>query len=100
MGTATQEVISAVFYETTYRIDGYTLADAFRPQPDWGTMRFRVSASELPEHTDQDVVDAARKGAPVGYWLQRVEAIGGDPHIRELMSVSVPVANTTQKQPA
>lgn len=73
-----------MFYKVTYKKNGYQIADAFRPNPGWGERVFRVNESELPKHTDAEIVHAARLDAPVGYWLQRVIAIGGDPHEREL----------------
>ena len=60
------------FYETIYHVEGYTLADAFRPQPGWGTRVFQVPKAALGEHTEQEVVDEARKHAPPHYNLTSV----------------------------
>lgn len=80
-----------MFYDARYLVDDYTLADAFRPQPGWGSKTSRVCADGWPEHTDEEVIDAARRSAPTGYWLQSIEAIGGEPHIRVLLAVPVPL---------
>lgn len=79
-----------MFYEATYLVDGYILADAFRLQPGWGSKVTRVQADTLPPHTDSDIVDAAHRGSPPGYWLQRVDAYGGTPHQRTLFVKSTP----------
>ncbi len=84
----------AAQYRLRYLCDSYTLADAFRPQPGWGSRGYTVDAAALGEHTDADVVDAALQTAPQGYWLQRVEAIGGEPHIRTVWSKPVPHSKT------
>lgn len=80
-----------MFYDATYLADCYILADAFRPQPGWGKRVTRVQADALPPHTDADIVEAAELGASPGYWLQRLEACGGEPHHRVVMSKSVPL---------
>ena len=81
----------AMFYDARYLIDRYTLADALRPQPGWGSKTRRVCADGWPVHNDAEVIEAARAATPRGYWLQRVEAIGGEPHIRVVMALPVPV---------
>jgi hypothetical protein len=60
------------FYETIYHCEGWTLADAFRPQPGWGTRAFTVKLADLPEHTEQQFVDMARQAAPDRYRLTSV----------------------------
>jgi hypothetical protein len=51
---------------------------------------YTVQADALGDHTDADVIRAAQETAPVGYWLQHVEAIGGDPHRRDVFKKAVP----------
>ena len=80
-----------MFYDARYLFDGYTFADAFRPRPGWGSKTSRVCADGWPAHTDDEVIDAARRGTPAGYWLQSIEAIEGEPHIRVVMFVPVPL---------
>lgn len=60
------------FYEMIYHVDGWTLADAFRPQPGWGTRRFSVGADKLGDHTESDLVVAARHHAPPNHRLTSV----------------------------
>ena len=78
-------------YYLRYLCDGYTLADAFRPQPGWGAKGYTVEADKLGEHTDEDVIRAAQETAPPGYWLQHIEAIGGEPHRRDVFKKSAPL---------
>lgn len=62
------------FYEMIYHAEGWTLADAFRPQPGWGTRRFTVPLAKLGEHDEADIVEAAgdTKHAPPRYRLTSV----------------------------
>jgi hypothetical protein len=55
-----------------YHIEGWTLADAFRPQPGWGTRRFTVKLADLGEHTQAELLGAAHNGAPPRYRLTSV----------------------------
>lgn len=89
-----------MIYETTYLINRYQLADVFRPDPLWGKRIFRVAASDLPDHTDSEIVDAARAGTPVGYRLHRVAAIGGDPHRRDVYFVPLVPPKRSEAQSA
>jgi hypothetical protein len=77
-------------YVLRYLVDGYRLADAFRPNPKWGSTTYTVKASGLPPHDDADVVKSAQEAAPPGHWLQRVTAIGSGE--RELFCKPVPGA--------
>ena len=78
-------------YYLRYLCDGYTLADALRPHPGWGSKGYTVEAALLGEHGDEDVIRAAQEMAPPGYWLQHVEAIGGEPHRRDVFKQAVPL---------
>lgn len=78
-------------YYLRYLCDGYTLADAFRPQPGWGSKGYTVEADNLGEHTDEEVIRAAQETAPAGYWLQHIEAIGGEPNRRDVFKQGVPL---------
>lgn len=71
------------FYETIYHVEGYTLADAFRPQPGWGTRTFHVPVEALGEHTEQEVVAEARKHAPERHRLTcvRLYPAEGEPRV-------------------
>lgn len=78
-----------------YCRDGYTLADAFRPQPSWGKRSF---SADIDANTpDAEIIKEADKLSPQGYWLQRIEVIGGDPHVR--VAFAKPVPFTTKKAP-
>ena len=81
-------------YYLRYLCDGYILADAFRPQPGWGSKGYFVEAAALGEHTDADIIRCAAETAPPGYWLQHIEAIGGDPWRRDVFMKSVPLSKT------
>jgi len=78
-----------MFYQATYLRNDYRLSDALRPNPRYGNRIFNIDANSLPEHTDEDVISAAKDTAPDGYWLQKLEAYGGDPHRREIINLSV-----------
>jgi hypothetical protein len=71
------------FYETIYHREDWRLADAFKPQPGWGTRKFTVKAEDLGEHTEQELVDAARLHAPTGHRLTSVTLypIEGEPRV-------------------
>lgn len=84
----------SVQYRLRYLIDSYIVADAFRPQPGWGSKVYTADANRLGEHTDEDLIRVAQETAPPGYWLQSVEAIGGKPHIRVVWGKSVPFSKT------
>lgn len=77
-------------YYVTYLADCYILADAFRPEPGWGSRVMRVDAATLPPHTEEEIIQAAQVGTPDGYWLQKVEAVGPGTR-RGMLSVPVPV---------
>ena len=59
-------------YVTTYHVQGYALADAMRPQSSWGRRSFTVKAETLGQHTEPELIEAARQGAPEGYRLTRI----------------------------
>ena len=77
-------------YTLRYLRDGYILADAFRPTPNWGEKKFSVEADSLPSHTDEDIVKLANETAPEGHWLQRVCAIKSGKADRTLFARQVP----------
>lgn len=74
------------FYETVYHVEGWTLADAFRPQPGWGTRTFTVRLADLPEHTEQQFVEMARQAAPERYRLTSVSLYPADGDKRVIWS--------------
>lgn len=61
-------------YHICYRVIGYTLADAFRPQPGWGLKVREIPASVIAksELSDEEIVESARRAAPEGYLLVSV----------------------------
>lgn len=71
-------MIGRPFYETICHVEGWTLADAFRPQPGWGRRTFRVNVADLGEHTEQELVEAAREHAPERHRLTRVTLYAAD----------------------
>lgn len=78
-------------YYLRYLRDGYILADAFRPALGWGARGYSVDATTLPPHTDADIIKHAHDSAPPGYWLHHIEAVGGEPHRRDVFKKDVPV---------
>ena len=66
----------AGFYHMEYRRKDYTLADAFKPQFNWGKRRFSIPANTIGPATNQELIDAARETAPEGYELVRLWSVG------------------------
>jgi len=64
--------MSRPFYETVYHCNGWTLADAFRPQPGWGSRAFTVPASVLEGWDDAALIAGAKECAPEGYRLTKL----------------------------
>ena len=83
-------------YRLTYCRDDYTLADAFRPNPRWGK---KIYSADLEcAMTDDELIGGAKDTAPEGYWLQCLEAIGGEPHVRVVYQKSVPGCLSAQAE--
>lgn len=61
------------FYRTIYHREDYTLADAMRPDPNWGRRRFTVPAAAVADFTEAEMVRGAQEAAPAGYRLTRLE---------------------------
>lgn len=57
-----------------YRINGYRLADALRPDPKYGKRVFFTDRKHLPEATDAEIIEAAGdpENVPQGYWLAMI----------------------------
>ena len=64
--------MSRPFYETVYHCNDWTLADAFRPQPGWGSRVFTVPASVLEGWDDARLIAGAKEAAPEGHRLTRL----------------------------
>ena len=62
-------------FRIEYRIKGYTLADAFRPQPGWGYRVFYADSDKLGTDDIEAVKEAAIATAPDGYDFHRIEAL-------------------------
>ena len=89
-----------VRYYLRYLCDGYTLADAFRPQPNWGAKCYTVDGDQLGAHTDINLIEAAKRSAPAGYWLNRIETFGGPDHGRVVFKKAVTVTLNRAPLPA
>jgi hypothetical protein len=66
-----------------YRIHGYMLSDALRPDPKYGKRTFFVDET-LPVFegwTDQDFIDGSIETAPERYSLATVQRVGSDEFI-------------------
>lgn len=63
-----------MIYSVEYRCKGYTLADAFRPNPLWGKRFFTVDTEKLGTEVVSEIEDAARAHAPDGYEFHTLEA--------------------------
>lgn len=62
--------------EAIYRVVGYTLADAFRPDPNWGFERLFMTPGRPMD--DAEIRKLARKARPANYALFSVtERPGG-----------------------
>lgn len=48
-----------MIFEVVYRIKGYSLSDAMRPNPFWGKRRFRVDSEKL----GTDDIDAIKEAS-------------------------------------
>lgn len=59
------------FFIMEYRVKGYTLADAMRPNPRWGKRIFTVSGDDLGTHDIEEVrrMAAMPEVTPEGYEL-------------------------------
>jgi len=91
-------------YRLTYLCNGYTLADAFRPDHRWGKRIFNLGPFDC-SFADDEVIDYAKKTPPANHYLNCIEAIGGEPHVRVIFTKLVPGAqklaealSTTQAQ--
>lgn len=58
-----------------YRKEGYSLADAFRPDPLWGRRVFTISAADAGTSDIEEIRKLAEATKPVGYKLHGVAAI-------------------------
>lgn len=63
-----------MIYGIQYRRKGYALADAFRPDPNWGKRFFTVDTDKLGTEDVAAIEQAARDTAPEGYEFHRMEA--------------------------
>ena len=82
------------YYYMEYRRKDYTLADAFKPQPNWGRRRFSVPANTVGISTDRELIAAARDTAPDEYELVRLWEVGGGVE-RNIYVKSWPLRQTT-----
>jgi LAS superfamily LD-carboxypeptidase LdcB len=58
-----------------YRVKGYSLADAFRPNPKWGKRAFYADSDKLGTDDIEAVKEAAIATAPDGYEFFSIEAL-------------------------
>ena len=65
-------MIARPFYETVYHRDDWTLADAFRPQPGWGSRVFATPGTAFGEHTQKELIEGAKASAPPQHRLTRL----------------------------
>lgn len=61
--------MSRPFYRTVYHRNDWTLADAFRPQPGWGSRAFTVPAHVLEGVSNDVLIRGAKEAAPEGHRL-------------------------------
>ena len=71
------------FYETVYHRNDWTLADAFRPQPGWGSKTFTVPVAALGDMSEASLIAAAKDAAPSNHRLTKISLypLGGDEQI-------------------
>lgn len=92
-GVGRLEPERSIQYRIRYLCNRYILADAFRPYPGWGCKGYTADAACLGEHNDDDLIRVANETAPPGFWLHHIEAIGGDPHVRQVFKKGVPLSS-------
>jgi hypothetical protein len=66
------------FYETIYHRNDWTLADAFRPQPGWGSRAFSTPVEAFGSHTEAELIEGAKASAPEGYRLTQISIYPAD----------------------
>jgi hypothetical protein len=76
------------FYRTVYHRDDWTLADAFRPQPGWGSRAFTASVADLGDMSEAALIAAAREAAPEGHRLTSVSLYPADGPERVIWSTA------------
>lgn len=71
------------FYRTVYHRNDWTLADAFRPQPGWGSRAFTAPVAALEGMSETALIGAAKETAPEGYRLTSLSLfpVDGDEHV-------------------
>lgn len=57
-----------------YRVNGYSIADALRPDPMYGKRVFFTDRKHFPEATDAEIIEAADgpDAVPKNYWLATI----------------------------
>jgi hypothetical protein len=60
------------FYETVYHRTDWRLADAFRPQPGWGSRVFTAPVSALEGVAEDALIGMAMEAAPEGHRLTKL----------------------------
>lgn len=60
------------FYETVYHCNDWQIADAFRPQPGWGSRRFTTPTAVFGDATHEQILEGAKEAAPEGYRLTKL----------------------------
>lgn len=61
-------------FEIEYRTTGYTIADAFRPDPKWGRRIFTVNGDRIGVNDIEQIKLLSVQTAPDGYELHRVRS--------------------------
>lgn len=80
--------MSRPFYRTIYHRNDWTLADAFRPQPGWGSRTFTAPVAALEGMSEARLIGAAREAAPEGYRLTSLSVFPVDGDERVIWSTS------------
>lgn len=70
--------MSIIYVE--YRLIGFTIADAFRRDPTWGTRSFTIDPNALSTKDRAEIEHAARVTAPDGYELMRTRTPRTSPY--------------------
>lgn len=61
--------------QVEYRVKGYKMADALRPDPKWGRRLFVVDTKDLGTDNPAEIKSAAIASAPDGYVFHSVKPL-------------------------
>jgi len=75
-GDIDSNVGGGMIYQIKYRVIGFKIADAFRPDPHWGKRIFTIDTDKLGIDDAREIERAARETPPDGYEFFSLEPCG------------------------